>query len=76
MEVRLQDETVWMTQTAMAELYETTPQNITTHLKAIYAEGEPERSATCKKYLQVQQEGSRSVSRTRKIKHLRMSYKS
>ena len=41
-EVRLQDETVWMTQAAMAELYQTTPQNITTHLKAIYKEGELE----------------------------------
>ena len=35
-EVRLQDETVWMTQATMAELYQTTPQNITLHLKAIY----------------------------------------
>ena len=66
-EVRLQDETVWMTQAAMAELYQTTPQNITTHLKAIYKEGELEASATCKEYLQVQQEGSRKVSRARKF---------
>ena len=66
-EVRLQDETVWMTQAAMAELYQTTPQNITTHLKAIYKEGELSESATCKEYLQVQQEGSRKVFRTRKF---------
>ena len=66
-EVRLQDETVWMTQAAMAELYQTTPQNITTHLKAIYNESELEASATCKEYLQVQPEGSRRVSRTRKF---------
>ena len=66
-EVRLQDETVWMTQAAMAELYQTTPQNITTHLKAIYGEGELDESATCKEYLQVQQEGSRRVSRARKF---------
>jgi len=66
-EVRLQDETVWMTQAAMAELYQTTPQNITTHLKAIYKEGELDVSATCKEYLQVQPEGSRWVSRTRKF---------
>ena len=62
-EVRLQqDETVWMTQAAMAELYQTTPQNITTHLKAIYKEGELSESATCKEYLQVQQERRGQVS--------------
>jgi len=66
-EVRLQDETVWMTQATMADLYQTTTQNITTHLKAIYKEGELSKSATCKEYLQVQQEGSRKVSRTRKF---------
>lgn len=66
-EVRLQDETVWMTQAAMAELYQTTPQNITTHLKSIYREGELDEAATCKDYLQVHHEGLRRVSRTRKI---------
>jgi len=66
-EVRLQYETVWMTQAAIAELYQTTPQNITSHLKAIYNEGELEVTATCKEYLQVQQEGSRKVSRSRKF---------
>jgi len=69
-EVRLQDETVWMTQAAMAELYQTTPQNITTHLKAIYKEGELEATTTCKEYLQVQLEGSRRVSRARKFYNL------
>ena len=66
-DVRLQDDTVWMTQAAMAELYQTTPQNITLHLKAIYTEGELEEPATCKEYLQVQQEGARTVSRARKF---------
>ena len=66
-DVRLQDETVWMTQAAMAELYQTTPQNITLHLKAMYTEGELEDHATCKEYLQVQQEGARTVSRARKF---------
>jgi hypothetical protein len=65
--VRLENETVWMTQASMAELYQTTPQNVTIHLKAIYAEGELEESATCKEYLQVQQEGARTVSRARKF---------
>lgn len=66
-EVRLHDETIWMTQATLAELYQTSPQNITTHLKAIYASGELDEPATCKEYLQVQQEGSRSVSRARKF---------
>lgn len=63
-EIRLQGETVWMTQAAMAELYQTTPQNITLHLKAVYQEGELETQSTCKEFLQVQSEGSRKVSRT------------
>ena len=66
-EVRLQDETVWLTQAGMAELYQTTPQNITLHLKAIYAEGELGEQATCKECLQVQKEGGRQISRTRKF---------
>ena len=69
-EVRLQDETVWLTQAGMAELYQTTPQNITLHLKAIYAEGELDEPATCKKYLQVQKEGGRPTSRARKFYNL------
>jgi hypothetical protein len=69
-EVRLQGETVWMTQAAMAELYQSTPQNITLHLKAIYQEGELDPQATCKEFLQVQFEGSRTVSRSRKFYNL------
>ena len=57
-EARLQGETVWMIQAAMAELYQTTAQNITIHLKAIYTESELDKSATCKEYLQVQNEGN------------------
>lgn len=66
-EVRLKNDSVWMTQAAMAELYQTTPQNVTTHLKAVYGEGELDEAATCKEYLQVQQEGSRRISRSRKF---------
>lgn len=69
-EVRLENETVWLTQSAMAELFQTTPQNITIHLKEIYAEGELTEEATCKESLQVQHEGQRQVSRTRKIYNL------
>jgi hypothetical protein len=63
LEVRLDGETVWLTQARMADLFQTTPQNITLHLKAIFAEGELDESATCKDYLQVRQEGERQVSR-------------
>jgi len=62
-EVRLENETVWLTQAQMAELFQTTPQNITLHLRAIYAEGELAETATCKDYLQVQTEGKRQVTR-------------
>lgn len=41
----------------MAELFQTTPQNITLHLKALYEESEIEEKATCKDYLQVRREG-------------------
>jgi len=69
-DVRLQDETVWLTQAALAELYQTTPQNITLHLKAVYADGELDKKATCKEYLQVQKEGARQISRKRKFYNL------
>ncbi len=67
LECRFENETLWLTQAAMAELFQTTPQNITLHLKAIYSEGELADEPTCKDYLQVQTEGSREVSRTRKF---------
>jgi len=51
----------------MAELFQTTPQNITLHIKTIYEEAEAEEQETCKHYLQVQQEGERKVRRS--LKH-------
>lgn len=63
-EVRLDGDTVWLTQAQMAELFQTTPQNITLHLKAIFVEGELSESSTCKEYLQVRQEGKRQVERS------------
>ena len=60
---RFENENVWMTQALMAELFQTTPQNITLHLRAIYAEGELAEAATCKDYLQVRAEGARHVQR-------------
>lgn len=66
-DVYFSDDTVWMTQKTIAELYQTTPQNITLHIKNIYQDGELEEISTCKKYLQVQTEGSREVKREQKF---------
>ena len=59
----LKDETIWLTQKKMSELFDTTPQNITLHLNSIFSDGELAKEATCKKILQVQKEGGRDVSR-------------
>ena len=69
-QVRLENETVWLTQAMMAELFQTTPQNITIHIRSIYAEGELAEAATCKEHLQVRQEGTRSVRRRMKFYNL------
>lgn len=69
-EVKLQDETVWLTQKLMAELFQTTPQNITIHLKNIFNEGELDETATCKDFLQVQIEGGRQVERKQSFYNL------
>lgn len=62
-----QHETVWATQAQIGEIFDTTPQNITLHLKNIYKEGELLEKATCKDFLQVQREGKRSIKR--QVKH-------
>jgi len=67
---RFEDETLWLTQAQMAELFQTTPQNITLHLKEIFAEGELLEEATCKEYLQIRREGQRQV--TRSLRHYRI----
>ncbi|MCK9363748.1 MAG: virulence RhuM family protein [Syntrophales bacterium] len=69
-EVRLENEKVWLTQKMMAELFQTTPQNITIHLKNIFDEGELQEDATCKDFLQVQNEDSRKVERRQKFYNL------
>lgn len=66
-DVYFENDTIWMTQKNIAELYQTTPQNITLHIKNIYTDGELEESATCKNYLQVQNEGERQVKREMKF---------
>ncbi len=69
-DVRLEGETVWLTQAEMAKLFQVTPQSITIHLKNIYEEGELSEEATCKDFLQVQVEGSRRVERQKKFYNL------
>lgn len=66
------EDTIWMSQRSMAELYQVTSQNIALHIKHIYEDMELEPNATCKNYLQVQVEGSRSVRRTTKFYNLDM----
>ena len=61
--VRFADEDVWLTQAQLAEIYNTTQQNISLHQKGIYADGELDEEATHKKYLLVRQEGKRQVQR-------------
>ena len=63
LDVRLEDETVWLTQPLMAELFQTTQQNISQHILNIYEEGELIEAATHKKFLSVRQEGIRQVQR-------------
>ncbi len=63
LDIKFENETLWMTQAQMAELYQTTPQNITIHMKNLYKEGELQEKSTCKDFLQVRQEGKRKVQR-------------
>ena len=64
LDVRLQDETVWLTQPLMAELFQTTQQNISQHIRNIFEEGELTQEATHKKFLSVRREGNRDVQRS------------
>lgn len=69
-DVRLQDETVWLTQKAMAELFQTSVPNINMHLKSIFDEEELDDNRTIKDFLIVQKEGNREVSRSQKFYNL------
>lgn len=62
-DVRVIDETVWLTQQQMAELFQTARTNIVEHIKHIYDEEELEENATCRKFRQVRLEGTRQVTR-------------
>jgi HSP20 family molecular chaperone IbpA len=70
LECRFDEGTIWLSQAQIADLFQTSPQNVSIHLKAIYAEGELAEAATCKDYLQVRQEGTRKVSRM--LRHYRL----
>ncbi|GHT94942.1 hypothetical protein FACS1894141_2640 [Spirochaetia bacterium] len=62
---RFSDEDVWLSNVQIAEIYDTTRQNIDQHIANIYADGELDKNATCKKFLQVQAEGNRQVERNK-----------
>jgi hypothetical protein len=66
----VEDDTVWATQRQMSQIFETTPQNITIHLKNVYQDGEIDEISTCKEYLQVQTEGGREVKRKQLVYNL------
>ena len=66
-DVRLENETVWLTQAQMVELFQTTKQNVSLHVGNVFKEGELEQKSTVKEYLTVQKEGERKVSR--KVKY-------
>lgn len=71
-QLRADEGTVWLTQSEIADLFQTTPQNITLHVKAIYSEGELEDNSTCKELLQVRSEGNRKIERKLKFYNLNM----
>lgn len=62
-EVRVERETVWLTQAQMVVLFQSTKQNISLHIRNVYKENELDRQATVKEYLTVQKEGERQVKR-------------
>ena len=66
-DVRLDRETVWLTQRQMAEVFDSTPENVLMHLRNIFSSGELEAEATTKEFLAVRTEGSRRVRR--RLKH-------
>jgi len=62
-DVRLEEENIWLSQQQMSELYKTSRTNVVEHIRHIFEEGELNENATCQKFRQVQKEGSRTVSR-------------
>ena len=71
-DVRLEDETVWLTQTQMAQLFKSSRTNVLEHIQHIYEVEELEKEATCRNFRQVRQEGKRMVNRTMTMYNLDM----
>ena len=62
-EVKIEDDTVWLTQQQMSELFQTSRTNVVEHIKHIYEEGELDEISTCRNFRQVRKEGNREVTR-------------
>ena len=71
--VRLEGNTVWLTQRQLSEILDTSTDNIGLHLKNIYVSGDLVETATTEDFSVVQQEGQRAISR--KIRHYNLDYK-
>ena len=71
-DVRFEDETVWLTQVQLVELYQSSKANVSEHIKHIFEDGELEESATVRKFRTVQTEGNRQVSREHEYYNLDM----
>jgi len=71
-QVRLVEETVWLSQQQIAELYQSSRTNIVEHIKHIYAEREMDEPATCRNFRQVRTEGGRKVERELPFYNLEM----
>jgi hypothetical protein len=71
-QLRAEEGTVWLTRTEIADLFQTTPQNITLHIQGVYEEMEADLESTSKDYLLVQTEGGRRVQREVKLYNLNM----
>jgi hypothetical protein len=63
LDVRLEDQTVWLTQQQMADLFGSSRTNVVEHIRHIYEDEELKEDATCRKFRQVRQEGNRAVTR-------------
>ena len=64
LEVNMKDETVWLSQQQMSELFDTSRTNIIEHINHIYSDGELDKDSTCQDFRQVRKEGNRNVTRS------------
>ena len=64
LEVNMKDETVWLSQQQMSELFDTSRTNIIEHINHIYSDGELDKNSTCQDFRQVRKEGNRNVTRS------------